>query len=386
MQNTQQNESTKKKTNKFLIVILTATFIFSLLASAAAAACLFKLTELKDDSFETEEDVAAEDDVTIGGEYKILSTKSISDAYLSGDEKELSSFEKETLDMARKVLSEIISDGMSDFEKEQACYNWLKENTEIYSGGLVAVPSEKDTFDNPYCMLKYKKGVCVGYATTLRLFMQMLNIDSMVVHSSDLSHTWDLIKLDGEWYHTDVYADMEPQSKANLNMNDETASALHTWNTDFFPAATGIKYNPFYMAKAPLDDVYNIAKNIKDAIDNNERLLAYELSEGSFEAAAQICDLVAQRLSNSADYSDYALDTMVFNDLKNSSYVLGIYITSTSSDAPENTDPDYDYDRVNEILDSLFGPEQESDDYIDSESDPGDNAIIGGNEIINAKG
>ena len=135
-----------------------------------------------------------------------------------------------------------------------------------------------------------------------------------------------------------------------------------------------------------LDDVYNIAKNIKDAIDNNERLLAYELSEGSFEAAAQICDLVAQRLSNSADYSDYALDTMVFNDLNNSSYVLGIYITSTNSDAPENTDPDYDYDRVNEILDSLFGPEQESDDHIDSESDPGDNAIIDGNGIINAKG
>ncbi|MBQ1406453.1 MAG: hypothetical protein IIZ00_09625, partial [Oscillospiraceae bacterium] len=59
------------------------------------------------------EDVAAEDDVVIAGEYTIRSTKQISDAYLSGDTAALSDRDKETLDLAKNVLEKVITDGMS---------------------------------------------------------------------------------------------------------------------------------------------------------------------------------------------------------------------------------------------------------------------------------
>ena len=71
------------------------------------------------------EDVDREDDVTIAGNYTIKSTLNISDAYKSGDTSKLDDNDKETLDMAKAIIDEVIKKGMSDFEKEKAIYDWL---------------------------------------------------------------------------------------------------------------------------------------------------------------------------------------------------------------------------------------------------------------------
>ena len=62
------------------------------------------------------EDVDREDDVTIGGTYVIKSTLNISDAYKSGDTSKLDDNDKETLDMAKEILNEIIKKDMSFME------------------------------------------------------------------------------------------------------------------------------------------------------------------------------------------------------------------------------------------------------------------------------
>ena len=63
--------------------------------------------------------LAGENDVCIAGAYVIRSTENISDAYKSGDRSGLTDKEKETLDMAEKVIKEVIKPEMSDFEKER---------------------------------------------------------------------------------------------------------------------------------------------------------------------------------------------------------------------------------------------------------------------------
>ena len=49
-----------------------------------------------------------EDDIAIDGQYVIKSTKQISDAYISGNKDDLSEEDKETLDMASKIIDKII--------------------------------------------------------------------------------------------------------------------------------------------------------------------------------------------------------------------------------------------------------------------------------------
>ena len=134
----------------------------------------------------------AEDDVVIMDEYTIRSTTQISDAYLSGDTSALSDRDKETLEMAKDVLDSVITDDMSDYDKEKAIYTWLTTKLTANTGLLTVIPNTDDGADNPYGVLKNRNPVCVGYATTFRLFMQMLGIECKVVHNLDRYHSWDL--------------------------------------------------------------------------------------------------------------------------------------------------------------------------------------------------
>ena len=192
-------------------------------------------------------DVAQENDVTICDQYVIKDTTAISDAYKSGSTSGLSDKEKETLDLAKNVLDDIITDGMNDYEKELAVYDWMTKNLTFDSGSLLVVPESGSDCDNPYGVLKHHDAVCVGYATTFRLFMQMMDIECMVVHNSDLSHSWDLVKLDGHCYHTDIYSDEGTGNYMSFNVNDSIWSQRQEWNKDFFPAADGKdKYKVFF--------------------------------------------------------------------------------------------------------------------------------------------
>ncbi|MCR5373783.1 MAG: hypothetical protein K6E39_00245 [Lachnospiraceae bacterium] len=191
-----------------------------------------------------EEGITKENDVKIAESYEIKSTEAISDAYKSGDNSKLDDKQKETLQMASDILKEIITDGMSDYEKEIAVYDWMCKNLASDANLLVVIPANAgQEADNPYGVLKYHSAVCVGYATTFRLFMQMLDIECMVVHNTECYHSWDLVKIDGDWYHTDIYGDVGKGDYSNFNLCDAIRSQQQTWDTTFFPHANSVKRN-----------------------------------------------------------------------------------------------------------------------------------------------
>ena len=250
------------------------------------------------------EDVAQEDDVTIASTYVIRSTKQISDAYKSGETEELSDRDKETLDMASKILDEIVTDNMIDFEKELAVYEWLIHNVNFDNGSLLVIPETTADCDNPYGVLKYRSAVCVGYATTFRMFMQMMDIECMVVHNTGLGHSWDLVKLGDHWYHTDVYSDQYSSNYSNFNMNDTLCSAGHDWNRDFFPAADGYEFNYYYMNRIKKENVWDLPATVRGAIDENKKILGIEFSEEIDEHSAQIVEMIMQEIYNRYSGSD----------------------------------------------------------------------------------
>ncbi len=223
----------------------------------------------------------SEDDVTIGGQYHIRSTVKISDAYKSGDTSALSTEEKETLTMASDLLKSIIKDGMSDYEKEKAVYEWMVKNLEVDSGMMLVISTAAANADTPYGVLKAKKGVCVGFATTFRLLMQMMNIECKVVHDAGLGHSWDIAKIDGHWYHTDIYSDLGEASYRNFNMSDAMCAAGHTWDQEFFPKADSLEYNPVYRSRITVSDVYEMPALIRKAMEKKKTIQCYVLDHAS---------------------------------------------------------------------------------------------------------
>lgn len=304
------------------------------------------------------ETVTQEDDVAImGGQYVIRSTLPISDAYKSGDTSQLSDKEKETLDMASAVLDEIITDGMTDYEKEMAVYDWMTKSLQYDTGILTVIPQTQADCDNPYGVLKYHNAVCVGYATTFRLFMQMMDIECMVVHNPDRYHSWDLVKLDDEWYHVDVYSDQSSGNYANFNMNDEMAAQNHDWDREFFPAATGLKYNYAVQNKQDCTDIYDVPRILRTALDEQDGLVAIGF-ETIDEAHAEIVESMMSEIDGYVSGGSFGDLWMYWSWIHTtgSSYVLCAYISGwdNSEEGQGYTISDEDQQKISDAVSAAF--------------------------------
>lgn len=312
------------------------------------------------------EDPGTEDDVLIFDEYYIRSTSHISDAYLSGDVSALSDRDKETLDMAKAVLDEIITDGMTDYEKEEAVYLWLTTSLKPDTGLLDVIPSTSDGVDNPYGVLKNHEAVCVGYATTMRLFMQMLDIECKVIHSSDLVHSWNLVHLEDGWYHVDCYSDQDNGSFANFNLNDTQARVNHDWNAEFFPPANGTQFSYAALHAVQIKNIYSIPKAVKKMLENEERIGCFTFKEKitpeTEAAAGAMVNTIVDRLSG---IENLGVESAWSKDA-NDDYILSIYVTNYNEDEPQDVD-EATREKIEDAVDTALGDYIAEHQYDDSD-------------------
>ena len=331
------------------------------------------------------EDVAQENDVTIGGEYVIKATTQISDAYKSGNTSNLSDKDKETLNMAKSVLDEIITDGMSDYEKELAVYKWMTTNIGFDSGSMTVVPDDDSKpVDNPNGVLKNHEAVCVGYATTFRLFMQMLGIDCMVVHDSYLSHSWDLVKLDGQWYHTDIYSDAGSSTGnfSHFNLNDEMMNSQE-WNTDFFPAADGYEYNYAYMNRTQCKDVYTIPEQMRAALDARQGVVSLDFGKDISDDIYNLADTIMNSVENTVN-AGYGVSFSWSWLEAGDDNVFCVYINYEKTEDPD-VDPgvtDEIQQKIDDAVNKAFGDMGSGDFSGYSDNTYSHNTIIGGTSSV----
>ena len=331
------------------------------------------------------EDVAQENDVTIGGEYVIKATTQISDAYKSGNTSNLSDKDKETLNMAKSVLDEIITDGMSDYEKELAVYQWMTANIGFDSGSMTVVPDDDSKpVNNPNGVLKNHEAVCVGYATTFRLFMQMLGIDCMVVHDSYLSHSWDLVKLDGQWYHTDIYSDAGSSTGnfSHFNLNDEMMNSQE-WNTDFFPAADGYEYNYAYMNRTQCKDVYTIPEQMRAALDARQGVVSLDFGKDISDDIYNLADTIMNSVENTVN-AGYGVSFSWSWLEAGDDNVFCVYINYEKTEDPD-VDPgvtDEIQQKIDDAVNKAFGDMGSGDFSGYSDNTYSHNTIIGGTSSV----
>ncbi|MBQ1529154.1 MAG: transglutaminase domain-containing protein [Clostridiales bacterium] len=255
-----------------------------------------------------------EDDVTISDLYTVRSTQAISKAYLADRSTGLDAKQKEVLDLASATLKNIIKEDMTTFQKEKAVYNWMCKNLEMAETSQVNIPVSSSQIDEPYGVLKTGTGVPVGFATTFRMFMEMLEIPCKVVHDTAFTNAWNMVQLDDEnWYHVDVGSDITYGNFENFNMNENVASYKHTWDTEFFPAAAGTKYCYALMKAGEVKDLYNIPTRIKKAYDKKRKciFLKFKTSSGKDlevvdELVSRTADYLGGNLSQNADTTENA--------------------------------------------------------------------------------
>mgnify|MGYP002511414391 CR=1 FL=1 len=293
---------------------------------------------------EKKENEYIEDGYKVGGEYEIRSTTHISDAYKSGDDSQLSAEDKDTLKMAKKVLDEVLEDGMSDYEKEEAVYKWLVKNIGHGSGGVISRPGMDRSAFTPHDVLTSRSAVCVGYATTFRMFMNMLGMDCHIVHND--YHSWDLVKLDDGWYHVDVYSDAHGVLYGNFNMTDTVAKYGHNWDESALPEAKSVKYSPAVQKAVELDGVTDIPAAMKESLDGKSTTLFYKFKEpvtdedmGKADFLVNILDTVLNGGLLEDDDGYYFRASWYPSD-REDDYILGLLLESHTSDEENGLDMD----------------------------------------------
>lgn len=105
---------------------------------------------------------------------------------------------------ADSAIASCVTDGMSDYEIAKALHDYLVLNNEYdmryYSGGMPRISY------TAYGALVNRTSVCAGYALAYERLMDQVGIPCEYVTGMTTNgyHAWNIIQIDGEWYHVDV--------------------------------------------------------------------------------------------------------------------------------------------------------------------------------------
>ena len=137
----------------------------------------------------------------------------------------------------KQVYTSIISDGMTDIQKEYAIINWLMANVS-YSDDISGHP-------DIYTSFILGKAVCDIYSLSFDYLATMAGLDSYMVWGGEgASHAWNIVGIDGVYYQVDVtWADPPglPHDYRYINVSDTTMAALHN---GAYPMLSPFRYPP----------------------------------------------------------------------------------------------------------------------------------------------
>ena len=138
---------------------------------------------------------------------------------------------------------------MDTFNQIRFAHDWIVKN---YSYGNVGTDSSY-TFPGAF---KSRTCVCEGYAKTFLTFMTCLGVPVDYVHNK--KHGWNLVKLNGAWYHLDATYDDPTGSlesttskypiydyflQSTSNLKQKSGAGAHAYAENEWQKATSTLYD-----------------------------------------------------------------------------------------------------------------------------------------------
>lgn len=147
----------------------------------------------------------------------------------------------------QRVLDQAVFPGMSQRQIALSVHDYLVSHFQY---------DESLTRYTGYDLLVNGSAVCEGYS---RAYMDILNragIEAWYIPSDEMNHGWNLVRLDGEWYHVDVtWDDPSPNAEGRVMhtyflLDDSTISddahSHFCWNADVCAEDNGFAQESFW--------------------------------------------------------------------------------------------------------------------------------------------
>ncbi|MGN1130029.1 MAG: transglutaminase domain-containing protein [Ruminococcus sp.] len=198
-----------------------------------------------------------------------------------------------------KAVSKILSGlkgNMSEFERALYLHDYLVNNCEYDEN--VDEENDEDQYSS-YGALVNKLAVCEGYAEAYHYLLSCVGINSLNISgfSDGDDHEWNIVNIDGEWYHTDVTWDDCGEEYMydyfNLTTNqiekDHTINPLCEEYTDaeiigdenhrpvnfnfYVPECTETYYNYYVYCGSVLHDIDDntLVEDLADTMENKDK-------------------------------------------------------------------------------------------------------------------
>ena len=128
-------------------------------------------------------------------------------------------------DLADQVLAKIVTDSMTDREKAHAIYNWCRQNIRYSS-----ITSHLMGHFNKAAYTGFTKhyGNCYTYYAVASALLSRVGIENIEIHRNDPTrpHYWNLVKMDGSWYHFDTCPQPSPHRLKVFLLKDSEVRAF----------------------------------------------------------------------------------------------------------------------------------------------------------------
>ena len=282
--------------------------------------------------------------ITLGTKCGVLDTvRERGYSYVIRETGETNVFTSTATTVAKKVqdvVAAVVRPGMSDYQKALALHNWLMFNANY---------DQTYSHYSPDGVLLDGTGVCQSYATAYQLLLNAVGIENDLEYGDD--HVWNMIVLDGEWYHVDVTWD-DPIFNGNAGggenwgyfglsnyaLTDVRSHECYEQNH----IATAYRYNYAYR-HGELDDYISwLRTHIQSHLDAGEQDFSIPCDEFAYDGIAfRTAILIVRDDAFTVNGSAVSLSIDCALDEKNNEG--NVYVTVEGGGSPiiERLDPDF---------------------------------------------
>ena len=128
-------------------------------------------------------------------------------------------------ELADRLISRIITSTMTQRQKAEAIYNWCAVNIRYSS----ATSHLMGYFNQAaYTGLTKYYGNCYTYYAVASALLTRVGIENIEIHRNDPTrpHYWNLVKMDGSWYHFDTCPQPSPHRLRVFLLTDSEVRAF----------------------------------------------------------------------------------------------------------------------------------------------------------------
>ena len=220
--------------------------------------------------------------------YSVLSAEECADC--------ISLFNKKVDEMINSLQSEL-----SEYEREKILHDNLLSACKYKSG----VESSKDGWQyfSAYGAIVTGEAVCEGYAKAMQILLSKAGIPCLTVRgeSGGVSHMWNVVELNNEWYHLDATWDDNDKDGFIIyeyfNLDSDNIKRTHKINADIETIRSGEKTD--IGSKARYNFFVPLCTSMNMNYYNKEGIF---INEFDGETDARVINEIVQKVNDGEHY------------------------------------------------------------------------------------